>query len=1204
MTELNKEMKTWVNMLDALLDGQKSTKPSIANIPVEQLKQRDNTEAASQMSLGSRLQQMNDNQLQTLVNQYPQISETFKPVEELISNYTKMQAAYYGNSQQSEQNIWSNNQYQTNPVYPYQQEKYETNNYWNKDATNNNNNNNYNNNNMENKNFYQYATTATKSENNLLNQYFMPGKESNNNDNRLLSSNLPTSPSKSNLPTVQSYVPASPAIVHTESPMTQTNPYFQTYQGSENIFNPTEKKIRPWPTPRPFRYNLDLLKVYQERVLEKQLQEEELRKQKPTAGNLVNMPTKSWKAGNAAVGGGYTSQLNALKEKHMPAIRIAQFSGNQQQKDARVHPWPFALKIKVIPPDGGNYIMRIKGPMDALSGSHPKFDMGQGRSMPLNNEMQSNKIGSQRKYIPPVNKNYKFPTNSFQNQNPIVYLKVPRSHQNFIELTTSFPSTDDKNLGNIQSKNKIVSLKLPFNVSLATVLRNIYENMFVNYLNKKPSEIFDEKGQSTPQQFITVTQRKESERLIPEINMNNMRSNPVMNSFENGGTHYLTRMRGPIFVSNVRNVKKKETPFKNVEAFSKDVSSFNKGMQLVKKGENNVKSTPFMPQQRRSKNMPSSNISANQRRLTGNEAASKEGMQQVQLQNSKYKQFKAIDWKNIYQKLKQKFFKKATQQVPQVPMNPSKFVNSKIEKSLKEKNSEAFPESIKLRLYPHANLNLNQLTQNLASLRKNSAKTPGKNVNVGNLKTKYYAELILKKPIQKINFDKKTLQISRPVLGNNLQRSNEITARMLPFQREVRPVNLQTKQMIQQQKQQQLQQQRQQLQQQQQHLQNHYQLSQPLIRQSVASRQPNTRPVTSMKNVNRFTANQNIKNQYQMRPKMITFHQMEIPYKYLVNPVRLGSRWRLVPVSTHGEENQSNQANEPSLKREQAINVKDTPKQKIANMRQNLPSLIEGQRERQQRPRQIYGNQVQILRQLQRDANMGNTMNNVILRNRLLGDQKRIIEQKQINLQRDDEVTELSATVLPIKMAVKKPLLKQGKLGSPLMDRLTHGLPILKKIDANKGNIFNQEGTTQKKDGKQTINQEQIQSNVKDRPIVVTEMAQTRNFNSPATITNKEEKESSNILSQFLEETAPRSQNGMNGVDWDKRKSIPKELFDSDIVSRSTLPELPNIPLSDHEIIKAREHHLKNRLVRLKRKRLENFDHDVKKTALQRTKRL
>lgn len=1072
----------------------------------------------------------------------------------------------------------------------------------------------------------RYETTTP--DNNPVNEYFMQAKSSNGDDGKSVSSLSPTSSPPTYLAPIQAYSTQAPPITPAYAAASQTNAYSETAtnRGPENVATPTERKVRPWPTPRPFQYNLDLLKIYQERVLEKQLEEERRQMQQPTVQHLVNLPTTSfWKSdnGNNAKGGtGFNPQINRPQEKHMPNIRIAPFTGRTEQKDTRIHPWPFALRIKVIPPDGGNYIMRIKGPLDALAGSHPKFDVGQGRSKGIVNNMQSNQMAKQNKYMPPLNRNYKFSPSSYQNQNPIVYLRVPRNHQKFIELTTSFPNKGITNSNGQLTPNsgKVVSLKLPFNVSLATVLKNIYENMFVNYLNKKPSQIIDEE-----RQYGTAEYRENMAAQFYGQGNENANGDVLRKNDGNFGID--PRYRG-FFKTNKADLEKflpKPRPIfaargrkednKHVAVFPEGRAQRKMESTSLRKLNGYMKVAPFAKVQ--VQNRPFTSTAFNQR-LSSRNGTKVRPASQSQLQNSlKYKQFKTVDWKSIYQKLKSKISENQnakSQETRNVPSRFSQRLNPKQLANLGRKGSTIFPESIRLRLYPQGNLKLNQVTQNLLSSMKNAdlRGRPGKSTNIEDLKKKYYAELVIKNPVQRSGlFGKKSSQqwpLSHVPFGNNVKKTNEMIARMLPLQRSIMPINALRKQQLTQQPNQ---------------FQNHYQLSQPLIRQSASMSQVQNPPSDSIKNIKTSNEIQYNKNLIQTKnakfrqasaPKTITFRQMQIPYKYLVNPVKLGSRWRFVPVTTNAVENQRGQLISPALRRESIINAKILPPQNKANIRQNLLQVIDNGKGLST-PRQMYETQIKLLRNLQRELNMRKSEENALVRNRVLAKQDKIQQQRQSNIQTGDdssEITQLSANISPIKMAAEKPLLRQGKLGSPLMDKLMHGLPNIKKTESkrpgvingekDKQNLFIEERKTQRKDQEQRTLEEEVPSTAKGKPIIVTEVAQTRTIDLPAPTMSKDDSESSKILTKFLEETAPSSEAPVLAGDWDKRKSIPGKMTDSDIVSKSVIPQMPKAPISDHEIMKVREHHLQNRLVRLKRKRIDS--HDDAKIELQRSKRL
>ena len=1201
-------MQNWVKMLESLLDRQKTAQPSIANNPMEQNTQRDSA-PSQEIPLESKLQQGSDSQLQTLLRQYPQISETFKPAEEFLSNYTKMQTAYYGNDQKLGQNIWSNNQYQTNPVYPYDQGSYGTSNYWNYPGSSNNNED------MSTATSNRYDTAAQ--EGSPATEYFMPAKSGSSFYGNSLDSFSPTPSPQTYLTPVQAYSTQAPVT----SPATlQANAFSDaaTNNGLESALMPTAKKVRPWPTPRPFQYNLDLLRIYQERALEKQLLEEERRMQKPTVQRLIDRPTsplwESSKVNHEKEEAKLTSKLNQAEGKHIPAIRIAQYSGKTDQKDTRVHPWPFALRIKVIPPDGGNYIMRIKGPLDTLAGSRPKFDMAQGRSKGIMKNVQSSQ--EDRKYIQPLNRNYKFAPDSVQNQNPIVYLKVPRNHQKFIELTTSFPNKEvPVPYGQVpQSRDRVVSLKLPFNVSLATVLKNIYENMFVNYLNKRPAQIIDderrhgmnENGGNMAMQFYGQGRQGDPWNR-GEVKMTNY---PNYNSFVNSN-------RG-----DLGNAALKPKPFlaSNVGGWKVESKSLRKvsDMKIV---------SPFAKMQLQNVKVPSANAAFNQMPMQRNQTEERPGGQSKIDSLQTYNQFKKTGWRNIYQKLKNKLSgdqRAASQVVQRVPPRINQFRSSKPRKISERKGSAIFPDSIRLRLFPPGNLKLNGAAQNSASTFKHVASPdwPVGSGIAGNLKKKYYAELVIKNPIQKGGvLNKKSSQqwrLAPQSYAGNLKKNKEIIARMLPFQRSIMPIGLLKKQFPQPQS----------------RVQNQYQLSKPLIRQPASPKQIQSAHPAVVNNIKRPSGNRNANNLIKSKntrleqnniPSMITFRQMQIPYRYLVNPVRLGSRWRLVPVTANAMGNQRSRMINSALKRDSTVNLKRIlPKGKGGVSQSLLQVNGNGMK---QNSEQLYENQIQILRQMQRDLNMRRSEANALAQNAEVQkhnemqqqqrkQQQQQQQQRQLTIRTGSgspEVTQLSAKISPMKMSVEKPLLGQSKLGSPLMDKLIHGLPQLGRPEGrkpgeadkekDKQDLNNAAGKTERKYQVGNIPQEEAPPITRGKPIIVTEIAQTRTIGSPPVSTSKkEESDSSKMLTKFLEETAPSSDSKVIAGDWDERKSVPEKLTDSDIVSKSAIPGLSKAPLSDHEIIKVRNNHLHNRLVRLKRKKIDNRDET--KRELQRSKRL
>eukprot|EP00794_Sanderia_malayensis_P010031 gene10031-11056_t len=548
MAELNNDMKNWVQMLESLLS--KDAKPSpIGDFTAEQMKQS-----------GPATPQQDAQQLQNMLHQYPQLSEAMDPRRVL-----ERLPPPYNTAPLTAQNVnpWSSSEYQTNPVFPYQnsQEKVqEINTGLPVDL------------------FSQPGQTVTADGNfkwpvpRPTAVKNLPGYATNTNAWLGFGTNSwSSSVGKNTAPSM--ITKETQPIMPLNAPMgTQYNGqwpqqsaidtyknyqpvnYMQNHQWNDVIKPvaiPNVKSMHIWPTPQPYTFNGEGT---------------------PTKAkvNIKNIPL-SGKMGNdtkvvasKSTPNRLAAQLNPVKP--LPAVRINPFYGQSvAQTNTRLHPWPFALKIKVIPPKGGNYIMRIKGPLDnvAAGTQSSKMDAAQGRSKGISstNKLQGLSYQSGRdmskynapktKYMAPMNRNYKVPPSfdaaaeedSESSQNPMVYLKVPRNHQKYIELTTQFPSSKDNSNGRYggavggKTRDKIVSIKLPFNVSLATVLKKIYDNMFVHYLNKNPGEIFQQTSQSGDgtkfQQKQNVAQQ-EGSGYVP-VDVANSKS-ALLNNFMQGRT--------------------------------------------------------------------------------------------------------------------------------------------------------------------------------------------------------------------------------------------------------------------------------------------------------------------------------------------------------------------------------------------------------------------------------------------------------------------------------------------------------------------------------------------------------------------------------------------------------------------------------------------------------------------------------------------
>ena len=195
----------------------------------------------------------------------------------------------------------------------------------------------------------------------------------------------------------------------------------------------------------------------------------------------------------------------------------------------------------------------------------------------------------------------------------------------------------------------------------------------------------------------------------------------------------------------------------------------------------------------------------------------------------------------------------------------------------------------------------------------------------------------------------------------------------------------------------------------------------------------------------------------------------------------------------------------------------------------------------------------------------------------------------------DSEVIGIDASISPIRTPSSYSIASATKGNiqtkeSPLADRLNHGLvkitPLsLPSINPKEGNFEKQQSFRQ-----QSLDARSQQS----LPVALHQhfQAQFAQIQAPATKLEEEEKmrnaKSSAMLSRFLKENSQGGQHPTEG--WDKRKSmIPPvdeiNADDSDITSKSVIPRLPGMPISEEEIVKFRKSHLHNRLTELKRKR-------------------
>ena len=1399
-------MQTWVKMLEQLLDKPKPASASIAHTPDQVLSQRDITTPSAapppQMSLASKLQQSTTNpQMQSLFNQYPQLSETFRPLEQFLTNYTQTQEQMQGQTQTQNfgQTPWTNYPVQTNPVFPYQQENTVP-------ATNqfvgqNN-----------------YVDTGT---NQFMDNQFAPQGNEAVRDYANEGSSVPAVPAAPQTATTakapetfqtptQKYdaqwaqttatpvanyhsLDANSNYKNLESYVANNQNYQVPPGPTQGYAKPTEQHPRHWPTPKPFQYNLDLLKMYQERLIEKQFNEEMEREMqanvattvKPTPRHLVNLPPKIT-AQSQFIGRPMQAQTLGKSVNSLPAIRINPFSASNPARDSRMHPWPFALKIKVIPPEGGNYIMRIKGPLEALTGSKSKVDLGQGRSrgIPLKglqldaNPATNMNLLAKGKYIMPVNRDYQHPPSQDRSQNPIVYLKVPRNHQKFIELTTSFPndkakiSSDKK----AQTKDNVVSMKLPFNVSLATVLKNIYENMFVNYLNKKPSEILqEERNEGLRNKEAYVGMRKWPTGRSPESqngaeatgdtagsgmqsqinNFFKIQENYMKYSENNDKklspleAYRLAHMpQTPLQAKTVQPDDKKLEmgPLKTYQRQANKPKIFTRPNTAKSKTmSGKFQAGLYAPSQQKTTDVIGSELAYNNNRKQTNKPntvqnkfrtltavdyyhtvpndlgsvqtartghspvrigssgtsnyrapqsnfvwtdAKKGGIDSygVRTRNGNYqvpetnafranaykaqgraktsfvKQFKKFAWKDIYQKLKNRtspyqFPPQTTKE--KTALNSKYGQNGKGQMKADGRRGNTFPESIKMRLYPGANMKLKALTQKLLAAKYKDSSSPGLVQGPKNggttANSKYYAELVINQPAlserKKEAFDgenKKSLSSNIPL---NNQQSGNMAGRMsmfakqaqvkqlkpmLPYQRIIQPISYYSAYRKQ-------------------HP-NQYQLSLPVIRnnrliQKVAVPQE-TNP--RKQNLNAHSLGSRILESVRQKQggllksslgmqkaqsrqalstainqQTVKFGPLQIPYKYLARPIKIGPKLRLVPVI--GDNNQGNAAT-VAAKRvaapmaitngEQSQNGATAVGFNGLHFQQHQDGAGNSPADRLKIPQQTsnYESHIHALRQLQRigvqNDNLGSQQPLLPLRQITQSGQQRSLDDKN-----PSDTLRLTASISPMKLPQPNANAVSAQptvLGPPLLDRLNHGLPLIEltKHDVRKG----KGDSDTEKDGK-TRDFKEAEKEMEDQkaavsqgkpvnlisgPRIVNEHAQTRSPLLPLRLLkdDSEEKmqESSKVLSQFLQETAPTSPD-----DWDKRKSaIPPltQLTDNDIVSRSVIPGPSQLPISDHEILQRRNRFLKTRLIRLKRKRTDRSIHVDPKDTLKRSKRL
>ena len=310
-------------------------------------------------------------------------------------------------------------------------------------------------------------------------------------------------------PAQQTVQNPAPQAVQYPSQQTIQNPVYSTQNAAnyfpstpmppqvpQSVARPASIYVRPYPTPKPFEFPPPRTTTPTKRP--------RATTKHPTKSEAHGKPhnQQSFKPLLLRAGAPPDNKHEAQTSTGLgSSVRIKPVAG--VDKDGHPKPWPFSLKIRVMPPQGGNYVMRIKGPLDTIGGRIPDISVIQGRSRPgvPNSNYNSNSYipsidgkllavpQTKVKYIPPLNRNYARPPEL--EKRPVVYLKVPKTHQKYIELTTKLPNIqrDMQKAPAHDMKGNNLSVRLPFNVSLANVLKHIYERMYDYYLNKKPLDI-------------------------------------------------------------------------------------------------------------------------------------------------------------------------------------------------------------------------------------------------------------------------------------------------------------------------------------------------------------------------------------------------------------------------------------------------------------------------------------------------------------------------------------------------------------------------------------------------------------------------------------------------------------------------------------------------------------------------------------------
>ncbi|XP_047139564.1 uncharacterized protein LOC124815218 isoform X2 [Hydra vulgaris] len=167
--------------------------------------------------------------------------------------------------------------------------------------------------------------------------------------------------------------------------------------------------------------------------------------------------------------------------------------------------WPHEkvkLKLSFEPSANGKYEMKVNGPFDVYGKKIPKVARNEVKmknvdydhlsdedklrlSQQINREeiMEDARESYDSKYLPPTNRGYKSPPSFLKSdetdgiRRPLVRVNIPRYANKSVVLTNILPGS-----------KKSLSIKLPVNVSLETVLKNIYNHMYEYYFHKTPSE--------------------------------------------------------------------------------------------------------------------------------------------------------------------------------------------------------------------------------------------------------------------------------------------------------------------------------------------------------------------------------------------------------------------------------------------------------------------------------------------------------------------------------------------------------------------------------------------------------------------------------------------------------------------------------------------------------------------------------------------